>query len=74
MARYTVYLFDNRGRVDEGVDVDYADDTQAVTSVRRYLAEGAVAEIWCGSRHIGRILGEQDGWSVRRQIGEQTFP
>ncbi len=55
MARYRTYLLDFRDQVDDVVEGDFDDDSDAVRATLVLRAGHAAAEVWRGDELVGRV-------------------
>ena len=70
MTNYRIYMLDRTGRVVTGSDADCRDDATALGWAATTLGTDVRAEIWQGTRCVGRVsndfvpLGEVRRYSV----------
>lgn len=55
---YRCYSLDRDARIVTGVDLDAADDTDAIRQASEMPAE--LWELWCGARRVAQVFGEAD--------------
>lgn len=60
MAEYRLYCLDARGRIARRHDFEEMDDEAAVVAAREIDATSA-CELWCGSRKVTLLPGEEQG-------------
>src|SRR4051794_15173444 len=57
MPAYQLFLFD-RGQVVRKIEIECADDPQAITDAQRFAVEHTV-EIYCGYRLVDRLIPKE---------------
>jgi hypothetical protein len=55
MAYYRIYMLDHHARIVTGSDVDCRDDEAALAWAAITLGTAARAEVWQGTRCLGRV-------------------
>jgi len=54
MAHYRLYVLDDEGHIRRGIDLECADDEEAVTRAA-HLADGCAVEVWEKTRRVRRL-------------------
>ncbi len=66
MADYRIYPLDERGGLTRGEDVSCGNDTEACKLAQQFLKGNQQAEIWIGTRLVGRVVAmiplHGEGW------------
>jgi hypothetical protein len=55
MIEYRIYLLDGGGRIVKGFDETCESDDEAIEAARGMLPAGGEAEVWQGTRCLGRV-------------------
>ncbi len=58
MTEYRIYLLDGSGRIVKAYDETCDRDAGAFEAARGILPAGGEAEVWQGTRCLGRVSGE----------------
>lgn len=73
---YRCYSLDRHARILAGVDLEAADDTDAIGQAREMPADRW--ELWCGARRVAQAFGEADvplganaAYTLRQSEGSQ---
>ena len=61
MPHYRIYQLDPTGHIEFGSDLHCETDEEALREGASLLPEGALGEIWQGTRVVGRIGKERAG-------------
>ena len=54
MTHYRLYLLDDEGHIRRGIDLDCADDDEAVATAAAYV-DGCAVEVWEKTRRVRRL-------------------
>lgn len=61
MTRYRVYFLQHGAKIETGVDLDCDSDREALDRASQWETVGKHAEIWSGTRCLGRVEGKMHG-------------